>query len=87
MYSFNYISGSRFSTFDHDAESDSRNCAEHQRGGWWYKDCSQVNLNGQYISPPGGQSTFDSGYGGFIYYGWKKLETLKSSQIMFRKHD
>ncbi|KAK3085157.1 hypothetical protein FSP39_025183 [Pinctada imbricata] len=24
------------------------NCAEHYRGGWWYSDCYDSNLNGKY---------------------------------------
>nr|XP_022343597.1 ficolin-1-like [Crassostrea virginica]XP_022343598.1 ficolin-1-like [Crassostrea virginica] len=41
--------GNMFST--HDRDNDRRgynNCARHYRGGWWYSDCYDSNLNGQY---------------------------------------
>ncbi|CAK8679892.1 unnamed protein product [Clavelina lepadiformis] len=43
----------KFSTSDveNDMES-SRNCAEIEEGGWWYRDCiftsDSANLNGEY---------------------------------------
>ncbi|XP_053386973.1 ficolin-2-like [Mercenaria mercenaria] len=84
---FSYSNGSDFSTFDHDADQyNGENCGQLQRGGWWFVNCSRVNLNGEYLTPPGGTSTYYYGYGGFIYYLWKQFATLKSSQIMFRKH-
>ncbi|XP_053387841.1 ficolin-1-like [Mercenaria mercenaria] len=84
-YGFSQGNGSDFSTFDHDANKARRNCGQLQRGGWWYGDCSRVNLNGEYLTPPGGASIHYHGWAGFIYYPWKGLATLKSSQMMFRK--
>jgi ficolin len=39
--------GLRFSTFDMDYDnSTAKNCAELYRGGWWFNNCTQNNLNG-----------------------------------------
>ena len=46
-----------FTTHDRDNDlSDDINCAsDYNRGGWWYKSCTYINLNGNYegdITPP-----------------------------------
>ena len=45
-----YHSGQMFSTYDQDHDSHrGSNCAVSLRGGWWYKSCQYVNLNGKYL--------------------------------------
>jgi hypothetical protein len=39
--------GAPFSTWDVDNDSSSSQCAVQYRGGWWYRDCQHVNLNGK----------------------------------------
>ena len=47
--SFNYHSGSKFSTYDRDNDGeDSTHCAETHRAGWWFNYCCTVCLNGVY---------------------------------------
>ena len=42
------INGMAFTTIDRDQDVWASNCASlHGDGGWWYSDCTQVNLNGQ----------------------------------------
>ena len=41
----------KFSTYDNDNDLDDDNCAEDWKGGWWYKNCYEANLNGRYIMP------------------------------------
>ncbi|XP_045181209.2 ficolin-1-like [Mercenaria mercenaria] len=47
LYGLLNHNGQRFTT--HDVDRDSHltvNCANVERGGWWYNDCGDVNLNG-----------------------------------------
>ena len=39
----------RFSTFDQDNDDYSHiHCAVSRHGAWWYKQCTAVNLNGEW---------------------------------------
>ena len=44
-----YQLGMKFTTKDHDNDNYYHNCAEKEKGGWWYRGCSKSNLNGQYF--------------------------------------
>ncbi|XP_060572724.1 angiopoietin-2-like [Ruditapes philippinarum] len=82
-----YSIGRRFSTFDHDVDDyDPINNAQMCHGGWWYwySACTQVNLNGDYITP-GTVHSSDSGYTGIIYYSFEGVQSLKSSRMMIRR--
>ena len=62
---YSYHESRPFSTWDNDNDSmrDGRNCAanhEWGRGGWWYGDCHQSNLNGIYIT---GGGTYSGSHG------------------------
>ena len=38
-----------FSTYDHDQDdSTDKNCAEVEKGAWWFADCGETNPNGVY---------------------------------------
>jgi len=51
--SLNYNRGAAFSTKDKDSDTyGAGNCAVVHQGAWWYKSCTQTNLNGLY-SPTG----------------------------------
>ena len=80
-----YYSGHPFSTFDKDRSG--YHCGEKGHGGWWYSACSDVNLNGKYVTPGTvfKQSQHDLGYGGVIYVDWSGFKSLKSTKMMFRR--
>ena len=41
-----------FSTKDRDNDDGSERCAQVNKGAWWYTQCHQSNLNGEYLSRP-----------------------------------
>nr|XP_009666476.1 PREDICTED: ficolin-2-like [Struthio camelus australis] len=65
-----------FSTKDRDQDPQSNQCATTYKGAWWFNDCLDSNLNGQYKN--GEHETFadgiiwkaDKGY----YYSYKQTE-------------
>ncbi|OWF39130.1 fibrinogen-like protein 1 [Mizuhopecten yessoensis] len=73
--------GVRFSTYDTD--NDRRpfdNCAMHYRGGWWYNDCFDSNLNGRYY-----QKGFHNNFfrqNGIHWNSLHKYSSLKNAQMM-----
>ena len=72
-----YHNGKRFSTYDHDNDSSPFNCAQDKVGGWWYNNCYQSNLNGEYL--PGGKK--DSAMN---WYQWKEYYGLKATTMKIR---
>ena len=62
----------KFSTKDQDNDlpSDS-SCAVDFKGAWWYENCHESNLNGQYLGGPHG--TFADGI------NWKEFRGFKYS--------
>ncbi|CAC5371014.1 Fibrinogen-like protein 1,Tenascin,Fibrinogen C domain-containing protein 1-A,Techylectin-5B,Ficolin-2,Tenascin-R,Ficolin-1,Fibrinogen C domain-containing protein 1-B,Fibrinogen C domain-containing protein 1 [Mytilus coruscus] len=72
--------GMRFTTKDRDNDHWPLNCANQYNGAWWYRGCTIVNLNGQYIQ--GGQIDWK----GITWYNWTSSQySMKSSVMMFRK--
>ena len=44
------LNGMQFTTHDRDNDAQSRdNCALIRQGAWWYRSCSNSNLNGKYL--------------------------------------
>ncbi|XP_041068481.1 tenascin-like isoform X4 [Carcharodon carcharias] len=64
--SLSYHHGSSFTTLDSDSDEALTNCAVSYRGGWWYKNCHRVNLNGEYGN--------NRDHQGVNWYGWKGFE-------------
>ncbi|MFT7811335.1 Tenascin-X-like [Arapaima gigas] len=61
--SLKYHNGRPFSTRDRDPNPFITRCAMSYRGGWWYKNCHEANLNGQYNTHTNHQ--------GVIWTEWK----------------
>lgn len=81
--SMTYHNNQRFSTKDKDNDKYSTSCAKKFKGGWWFKSCRYVNLNGLYYK--------ESGEDGIFWYHWKdKTEypiNVKWTEIKIRPKD
>ncbi|CAG2230897.1 Angiopoietin-related protein 1,Veficolin-1,Ficolin-1-A,Angiopoietin-1,Fibrinogen C domain-containing protein 1,Ryncolin-1,Tenascin-N,Angiopoietin-related protein 7,Angiopoietin-related protein 6,Ficolin-3,Fibrinogen C domain-containing protein 1-B,Fibroleukin,Fibrinogen-like protein 1,Ficolin-1,Ficolin-1-B,Angiopoietin-4,Tenascin-R,Ryncolin-2,Techylectin-5B,Fibrinogen C domain-containing protein 1-A,Microfibril-associated glycoprotein 4,Fibrinogen-like protein A,Ryncolin-3,Angiopoietin-2,Tenascin-X,Ficolin len=68
-----------FSTKDKDNDSHSRaDCAEVNKGGWWYKDCHDANLNGLYLGNKKDNK-------GLRWSHWKGSQSMKTTSMMIRR--
>ena len=73
-----YNNQQRFTTKDRDQDNDPyRNCAVDRQGAWWYKACSNSNLNGNY------NIRGDSAKG-LQWYGYPSSYTMKMTKIMVK---
>ena len=48
--SLHYHTGMMFSTYDRDNDASHVNCAEAHTGAWWFHDCHDSSLNGQWLA-------------------------------------
>ncbi|VDI77312.1 Hypothetical predicted protein [Mytilus galloprovincialis] len=75
-----FQNGMKFSTKDQDNDKKSRDCAKLAKGGWWYADCHEVNLNGIYKA--GQTSKWD-------VVSWNKIKketySMKFARMMIRR--
>ena len=75
-----YHNGHKFSTFDHDVDDYSGNCAQTHKGAWWYNVCQRSNLNGLYH-----KGKHDSHTDGVIWDHWKGRDySLKFVEMKIR---
>ncbi|XP_029299376.1 tenascin-like isoform X1 [Cottoperca gobio] len=75
--SLSYHNQRVFSTKDRDLSSFITRCAMSYRGGWWYKNCHEANLNGVYGT--------DFNHQGVIWTGWKGKEfSIPFSEMKMR---
>jgi hypothetical protein len=69
--------GRQFSTYDRDNDGSSGNCAVQWSGAWWYNNCHDSNLNGQYNSASNGK--------GVVWYHWLGYPySLRFSEMKIR---
>ncbi|KFB48402.1 AGAP004996-PA-like protein [Anopheles sinensis] len=78
--SFDVVGGVLFSTYDLDLDNSEINCAVNNRGGWWYTECGDSNLNGLYLKGLTGGTTGMS---------WRTFRgpnySLKKSRMMVKR--
>ncbi|CAG2242706.1 Ficolin-1-A,Angiopoietin-1,Fibrinogen C domain-containing protein 1,Ryncolin-1,Tenascin-N,Angiopoietin-related protein 7,Ficolin-3,Fibrinogen C domain-containing protein 1-B,Fibroleukin,Fibrinogen-like protein 1,Ficolin-1,Angiopoietin-4,Tenascin-R,Ryncolin-2,Techylectin-5B,Fibrinogen C domain-containing protein 1-A,Fibrinogen-like protein A,Ryncolin-3,Angiopoietin-2,Ficolin-2,Tenascin,Techylectin-5A,Ryncolin-4 [Mytilus edulis] len=74
-------SGRLFSTPDQDNDASESNCADSNKGGYWYYKCYHSNLNGAYFK---GETKMK--YKGMVWPCWRGYSySLKSTTLMIRK--
>ncbi|XP_061112042.1 tenascin-R-like [Conger conger] len=72
-----YHNLSRFSTWDRDSNPYVTRCAMSYRGGWWYRNCHEANLNGLYNTHTNHQ--------GVIWTSWKGTDfSIPFSEMKIR---
>ncbi|XP_019122409.2 tenascin isoform X1 [Larimichthys crocea] len=75
--SFSYHNNRVFSTKDRDPTPFITRCAMSYRGGWWYKNCHEANLNGLY--------GIDVKHQGVIWTSWKgKQHSIPFTEMKMR---
>nr|ADQ55819.1 fibrinogen-related protein [Mytilus galloprovincialis] len=73
--------GQNFTTKDQDNDKFPQNCAVSFKGAWWYKECHDSNLNGQYLG-----GTHTSFADGVNWKAWKGYHySLKATMMMIRR--
>ena len=79
--SLSYHNTMKFSTWDSDNDKSGGKCAANWKGGWWYKSCAYVNLNGLYLGA-GKDHYTGNHWRGWTKYSLKKVEMkIRPSQL------
>ncbi len=75
-----YHNDTTFSTKD---QGPSTHCSLTFKGGWWYKDCHSVNLNGLYLN-----AVTESYADGVVWQPWHGHNySLKTTEMKIRPAD
>uniref|UniRef100_A0A3P9MMM0 Fibrinogen-like protein 1 n=1 Tax=Oryzias latipes TaxID=8090 RepID=A0A3P9MMM0_ORYLA len=77
--------GMRFSTYDQDNDNYKGNCAQEDKGGWWFNKCHSAHLNGLYYPSGYYSAATDDGVVWFTWKGW--WYSLKTSIMKLRPTD
>ena len=80
--SMTFHSNMKFSTFDRDQDTHKSNCAQTFKGGWWYNDCHESNLNGVYYRSSEGFYDVRDGLSWTAWVGYR--HSVKSTLIAIR---
>jgi len=75
--------GQKFSTRDQDNDASRTGpCAVNYKGGWWYNDCHDANLNGLYYDSGYYSATFNNGV---VWHRWKGSDySLRFTEMKIR---
>ncbi|KAL7395828.1 hypothetical protein ABVT39_024031 [Epinephelus coioides] len=75
----------KFSTYDKDNDNYKGNCAQEDKGGWWFNRCHSAHLNGLYYSRGHYSAVTDDGIVWYTWRGW--WYSLKTSIMKLRPTD
>ncbi|XP_061582398.1 fibrinogen-like protein 1 [Cololabis saira] len=75
----------RFSTYDQDNDNYRGNCAQEDKGGWWFNKCHSAHLNGVYYPKGYYSAATDDGIVWYTWRGW--WYSLKTSIMKIRPID
>ncbi|XP_068596588.1 fibrinogen-like protein 1 [Brachionichthys hirsutus] len=77
--------GTEFSTYDQDNDNYRGNCAQEDKGGWWFNKCHSAHLNGLYYPAGHYSAPTDDGVVWYPWRGW--WYSLKTSIMKLRPVD
>ncbi|XP_071314340.1 fibrinogen-like protein 1 isoform X2 [Trachinotus anak] len=77
--------GMKFSTYDRDNDNYQENCAQEDKGGWWFNKCHSAHLNGMYYPSGHYSAATDDGIVWYTWRGW--WYSLKTSIMKLRPTD
>ncbi|XP_041800263.1 fibrinogen-like protein 1 [Chelmon rostratus] len=77
--------GIKFSTYDQDNDNYNGNCAQEDKGGWWFNKCHSAHLNGMYYPNGHYNALTDDGIVWYTWRGW--WYSLKTSIMKLRPTD
>ena len=80
--SLKYHNGMKFTTKDQDNDTHGKNCAVMLKGGWWFYDCHNCNLNGPYH-----KSAVNAAKSVSWYLFGNAWVSLKSARMMMRSKE
>ena len=69
----------KFSTKDRDNDQNGGKCATARQGGWWYKSCTWVNLNGLFAGSRKSNKSYCT------WYKYDSWYSLKSTDMKVRR--
>jgi len=75
--------GHKFSTQDQDNDVWSYACAVRYKGGWWYDECHESNLNGLYLR--GNHSSYANGVNWRYWTGY--YYSLRFTEMKIRPYN
>ena len=75
-----YNGGMAFTTKDQDNDEHASNCADSFKGAWWFNQCTDANLNGEYLG-----GAHNKSWTGVFWFAWKGHEySLRRTSMKLR---